>query len=230
MAEAILDKEVPHPVGQFARVWEKADFIARTDDISFDVIWPQKKLKAYVNWSQTINGNSVTFAMKYGEFEMLFTGDQNDKSEKALLKHIKDTGNMDAIACDVLKAPHHGSGHNLEEFIKSEESAAVITVASLGSTGFGQSWKHPSTDVIKWAGGAHRFYSTYTHERRFKWDEMRDAEKREAMQELTHVLIETDGKMFRVVEVDAEEGDPNQPPTVSQVKRANGTRWIKASK
>ncbi len=50
------------------------------------------------------------------------------------------------------------------------------------------------------------------------------------MQELTHVLIETDGKMFRVVEVDVEEGDPNQPLTVNLVKRANGTRWIKASK
>ena len=98
----------------------------------------------------------------------------------------------------------------------------------MGSTGFNQSWKHPSTDVIKWAGGAHRFYSTYIHERRFKWNDMINVKKRDEMKEIKHILIETDGLMFRVVEVEVDSPNLNHPPSVEEVNRANGTRWIKA--
>jgi beta-lactamase superfamily II metal-dependent hydrolase len=230
LAAAILEKEEPQGVGTFERVWENSEFIPNTDDIRFQVMWPPQKLSVYSDWGQTINGNSVTFLLKYRDFEMLFTGDHNEKSEAALIAHLKANGNEALLNCDVLKAPHHGSAHILESFIRPEGAPAVLTVASMGAVGFAQGWKHPSTDVIKWAGGAHRFYSTYIHERRFTWEDMLDAKKHAAMQEIKHILIETDGIMFRIVEIEVDNPDPNNPPSVKKVKRSDGTRWIKASK
>lgn len=134
--------------------------------------------------------------IKYHDFEMLFTGDHNKHSEKALIDHLIQNGKEDLLDYDVLKALHHGSKHNLEEFFKSNGTRPVLTVATMGEYGFNH-WKHPRTDVVKWAGGAHRFYSTYLHERKFKWSDMNTASKRKSMEELTHILIETDGERFR---------------------------------
>ena len=50
------------------------------------------------------------------------------------------------------------------------------------------------------------------------------------MKEYTHILIETDGEWFRIVELpDAEPELIGNPPTVAKTKRGNGTRWIKAN-
>jgi len=237
LAQAIIDKDEPQTVNDFLRVWEGSKFIDEyeksirtgTDDIEIKVIWPQQKLKAYENWSQTVNGNSVTFRIKYHNFEMLFTGDQNELSEKAVLEHLRKKNNEDLLNCDVLKVPHHGSNHNLEEFIVSGQTRPILSVASMGPKGFSTSWKHPSTKVIKWTGGAHRFYSTYIHERKFNWDDMKEEKKRLKMIEKKHILIETDGEWFRLVEVDNLATDLNNPPTIKQTRRGNGTRWIKAN-
>ncbi len=237
LAQAIIDEDESQVINEFSRVWEGNKFIAEYEEsirksiapIEIIPIWPQKKLKAYKDWGQTINGNSVTFKIKYHDFEMLFTGDHNELSEKALVQYLKSQSQEELLVCDVLKVPHHGSKHNLKEFIESNGSSTVISVASMGPFGFGTSWKHPSINVVKWAGGTHRFYSTYIHERRFNWDDMKDEEKRSKMIETKHILIETDGKWFRVVEVDVDATDLNNPPTVKQTRRGNGTRWIKAN-
>jgi beta-lactamase superfamily II metal-dependent hydrolase len=230
LAEAVLVKEMPGRVGRFDRIWADESVVAGFDGIALDVIWPQKTLRAYKsrNWGKTINGNSVTFVLEYGAFQMLFTGDHNKASEPVLLAALKDGGDLDRIVCDVLKAPHHGSKHSVEDFFRPTGSPAVVTVASMGPKGFGRSWKHPSAEAIGWAGGAHRFYSTHIHERRFKWSEMGSVEAKNEMLERKHVLIETDGVMFRVVELDAEEFDGGAVPSVSEVRRSNGTRWIAA--
>ncbi len=229
LAQAVLEKQAPVPVAGFSRTWDDGAFLPQWPDISFKVLWPREMLRSYSTWGETINGNSVTFLLKYKEFEMLFTGDHNEKSERELIASL-EAGNRTAdLRCDVLKAPHHGSAHNMEAFIRPDGRPAVITVASMGEKGFGTSWKHPSPEVIRWAGGAHRFYSTHIHERRFSWDAMRDAGKFSEMLERTHILIETDGLMFRVVEVDARSNDLNNPPPVRKVKRSNGTRWIEAA-
>lgn len=237
LANAITEKEEPQRVSEFYRVWEGERFIKEVEnslgrnlsDIELQVIWPQERLKAYKkNWGKTINGNSVTFRLKYHDFEMLFTGDHNEYSEEALIAHLENNNNEHLLDCDVLKVPHHGSKHNLEKFIVANGTQPVLSVASMGYRGFFTNWHHPSTDVIKWAGKAHRFYSTYIHERRFKWSDMNDEEKHNDMLELKHILIETDGLWFRLVEVDIDANNLNNPPTVQQTRRGNGTRWIKA--
>ena len=228
LARAILDPA--SGVSSFIRAYEGQPFIHEVDDgradltdVELDVLWPQEHLREYggLNWGETINGNSVTFRLDYDEFSMLFTGDHNEHSEEVLLHHLDDTGASDKLNVDVLKIPHHGSGHAYRPFF--EAVAPVISVASQGSRGV-RGWKHPSTDVIKWLGGPHRVYNTHIHERRFSWEDFDE----DRMLEQKHVLIETDGKYFRVVEVHTDAWDLNSPPSVAATRRSHGTRWIKA--
>ena len=166
---------------------------------------------------------------------MVFTGDQNDKSEPALLNFLQTENKMDLLDCDMLKVPHHGSSHGVQEFFKRQGFEPVLAVASMGDVGFKSkqmssgAWEHPSTDVIEWLGGPHRVYHTFAQEKAFKWDDIVSEAKRQSMIEKAHILIETDGKWFRLVEIPVDSGSPLHPPTVTQTRRGNGTQWIKAS-
>jgi hypothetical protein len=82
-------------------------------------------------------------------------------------------------------------------------------------------------------GGAHRTYHTYIHERRFTYDDWTKLSDRDDMLEKadvddgsigTHIVIETDGRWFRLVET----ADPTYVPSVRETRRGNGTRWMTA--
>ena len=152
---------------------------------------------------------------------MLFSGDHNEYSETHWLEFLD--GQEDELKSDVLKIPHHGSQHNAEEFF--DAVAPVVGIASMGSQGFGPKWKHPSEEVVRWMGGSHRIYSTYIHERRFKYEDLSTELARNAFVESSHVVVKTDGNWFRIVEVE----DPTAPvPSVAETKRGDGTRWVSA--
>ncbi|MDJ0982344.1 MAG: hypothetical protein QNI94_12005, partial [Kiloniellales bacterium] len=77
-----------------------------------------------------------------------------------------------------------------------------------------------------WLGGPTRNYHTYIHEDPFTWSEMAGEAARLNMAERSHVLLETDGTCFRVVEVQ-EAGDAGwTPPGVRETGEGHGTRWI----
>ncbi|GAF67517.1 unnamed protein product, partial [marine sediment metagenome] len=167
LAREIVEKDEPEAVGAFSRVWEGEKFIKETEasvredlsDIELKLIWPRRDLEAYKDWSHTINGNCLAFRLEYNDFEILFTGDLNKPSQEALIIYLEKNGNEGLLDCDVLKAPHHGSSHSLKDFIVSNGTPPVLAVASMGKRGFNKGWKHPSSDVIEWVGGAHHFYS-----------------------------------------------------------------------
>ena len=235
LANAVLEEEDPIEVSTFQRCVENGSFIeeresqlnrgADLEGIEFRLIWPLQRARKYGGWSETINGNSVTFRLDYGDFSMLFTGDHNEKSEEKLIEHLNDTYESDLLDVDVLKVPHHGSWHGYETFFR--KIGPVLSVATMGPRGFTTSWRHPSNEVISWLGGSHRVYHTFIHEKRFNWSDLQTIEDREQMHEISHILIETDGVRFRIVEVDAEDGDLISPPTVQQTRRSNGTQWIR---
>ena len=244
LAQALVNRTIAPPFEAFDRAHTGAEFInvapaPAGPQVEFDLIWPEEDLRHYQgrNWGYTINGNSVTFRLRYGDFAMLFTGDHNDESEEALLQVLG--ADPSVLECDVLKVPHHGSDHAIEEFF--EAVSPVVSVVSLGNQGFkskslagSRAWQHPSTDVIQWLGGAHRVYHTFLHERKFKWSQINSEQKRTDMIERAHVLIETDGTWFRLTELPAPEGPAgtaaglHNPPTVQQTRRGNGTRWVRA--
>ena len=242
LAEAIVWNAEDNGLSGFRRAYAGGPIIAEREKelgrdlsgVEFEVIWPLETLSPYGrnDWAETINGNSVTFVLRYRQFEMLFTGDHNEESEEALLDHLRAEGCLGVLNCDVLKVPHHGSSHACERFFQTV--APVVSVASMGDQGFRSkamnrgAWQHPSTEVIGWLGGPHRIYHTFVHERCFRWDGITTEAARQSMIERTHVLDETDGQWFRLVELPLDYGEPNQPPTVRQTRRGNGTRWIRA--
>ena len=241
LAESLLTQESPTKLVAFDRLFSGRAMILGDDsagedfiddgELSFEVIWPLETPSAFGSgsqqWGKTINGNSVTFQLQYGDFQMLFTGDHNAKSEPHLLTHLDSTGITET---DVLKVPHHGSDKADEDWFRDSRINPVLSVASLGSTGFKSkrlsrnAWQHPSTRVIGWLGGSHRVYFTYIHEKRFRWGDLEDQDDHDDMVEEKHILIETDGEWFRLVETD----DPQSIPSVHATRRGDGTRWIRA--
>lgn len=245
LAQSVLRKFQRQELDSFERAFVGAPFINERQtalgspltDVGFKVVWPLATLQSYGgnNWGETINGNSVTFRMDYEEFSMVFTGDQNEKSEPELLQLLRASNQINQLDCDVLKVPHHGSSHGVREFFQREGFEPVLAVASMGDTGFrskqmdSRAWQHPSTDVIEWLGGPHRVYHTHVHEKPFKWEDVTTEAKRRSLIEKAHILIETDGRWFRLVEIPVDSGSPLQPPTVTKTRRGDGTLWIKAS-
>lgn len=240
LAEAVLDAETE----TFSRAFSGSKFINEfekdkvhgipEDTLDFELIWPLDTLKIYKDWSHTINGNSLTFRLEYGEFSMLFMGDHNTESQEAFLEHLKEN-NSEAtfLECDVYKVPHHGSKHYFPGFINHKDFNPVISVASMGSVGFkskqlrSNNWEHPSDEVIKLLGGPHRVYHTYIHEKPFKWKNIKTKKSHSDLVERSHILIETDGTWFRIVELDSDLEELT-PPAVKEIRRTNGTRWIHA--
>jgi beta-lactamase superfamily II metal-dependent hydrolase len=223
-AQAVVQKTTPQAVQSFNRADETAGTLPQfaaaggASAVSLQQIWPKRPPRRYADqfgaWAYTINGNSVSFRLVYGDFEMLFTGDHNEASELDVLAELADAG---VLRSDVLKVPHHGSGRSDKRFF--DAVAPVISVASMGANTHG----HPHANVVKWAGRAHRIYHTHIHERAFPQGNL-DAATKEALKEQSHVLLETDGVWFRIVETK----DPRVVPGVTSVARGNGTRWIKA--
>ncbi len=227
---------------EFRRTYVGGDFIndveqdrrSAVPEVKFELLWPERPALPYKSrdWGYTINGNSLAFRLVFGEFQMLFTGDHNEKSQDSLLSKLVAANRTDALECDVFKVPHHGSYHFDPDFIDSVLDGLVLSVASMGSKGFGHSWKHPNPLLINRLGRAHRFYSTYIHERRFDTSWFRDASALATLVEDDRrtILIETDGDWFRLVEIPVDHENLNVPPTVKSTHSGNGTRWINAKK
>jgi beta-lactamase superfamily II metal-dependent hydrolase len=244
LARAVIDKKEPIRVQTFRRCsWGKPFINERESEIdrgvdlegiTFKLLWPLEHTLDYGDWGKTINGNSLTFRLDYGDFSMLFTGDHNGESEKKLVKRLGKKNRLAFLDVDVLKVPHHGSKDGYLEFFQGLTAGSqgrrirsVLSVASMGKTGLA-TYGHPSSKIVRWLGGPHRVYHTLIHEKTFTDSDTDSKTKREKMCELSHILIETDGKWFRVVEVHKEGGNVNAPPTVPKTGRSHGTRWIQA--
>lgn len=254
LAQAIIE-ESPE-TKWFARSYEDGPFIKEREaklnrgvnlnGIKLELIWPLKSARKYGDWGETINGNSVTFRLEYGDFSMLFTGDHNEKSQKKLIERLEEKGKSELLNVDVFKVPHHGSGgkHVYEQFYQRRDEndkyiRPVLSVASMGEQGFKSkklkknNWQHPDPKVISWLGGSHRVYHTLIEEKKFRWENLTTLAKHKKMYEAepdhSHILIETDGQWFRIVEIDAGGEGPLVPRTVKKTPRGDGTRWIKAN-
>jgi competence protein ComEC len=87
-----------------------------------------------------LNNSSITFMLKYREFEMLFPGDIENESEKTIADRFGSILNA-----DILKAAHHGS-------ITSSTSAILSHIRpdqAIISCGKNNKFGHPSNEVVK---------------------------------------------------------------------------------
>ncbi len=89
--------------------------------------------------SEDQNENSIVGLCEYGNFRALFTGDITTKAEKRL---VSSYGN--ALDCDVLSIPHHGSkSSSSTSFLKA--CSPVYAVISVGAK---NTYGHPTEEAM----------------------------------------------------------------------------------
>lgn len=107
-------------------------------DASAEYTWDQNTRSESV---QKLEGNagSMVLDVSFGEFDMLLTGDVEEKGEEILIQ------NLDKKSYDVLKVAHHGSKNSTSEaFLK-----LVHPKISLISAGKDNSYGHPHEETLE---------------------------------------------------------------------------------
>lgn len=124
--------------GQIIKLDQKADLFVLSP---FDNLENQE--------SNDLNNTSIVNRLVYGDLEILFTGDSEQKLEQKLLDTQAD------IRSDILKVGHHGSKNSTtEEFLKAvAPDAAVIQV------GANNRYHHPTKEVLERLAGV-KIYRT----------------------------------------------------------------------
>lgn len=111
-------------------------------DASFTILGP---VDASAVKSDT-NNYSVVIRLDYGETSFVFTGDAEQKSEKAMLAALSAS----EFKCDVLKVGHHGSTTSTcAEFLAATDPSLAII-----SCGKDNDYGHPNADVVERLEGA----------------------------------------------------------------------------
>ena len=106
------------------------------NDIKLTILHPFESVTG--TETKTPHNDVVVVMLKYGEFEVMLTGDMEAKVERRLIMAGYD------LDSDVLKAGHHGSKtSSSEEFLSAvSPEAAIIQVGSKNRYG------HPSPEVL----------------------------------------------------------------------------------
>ena len=120
-------------------VVETGQKVSIEKNLYFDVLWPSSK---HVVRENNINNNSLVCKMVYQNFSVLFTGDIEERAEKAILKEYKNTN---ILKSTVLKVAHHGSkSSSTEEFLDAvKPKIALIGVGEKNIFG------HPNMGVLE---------------------------------------------------------------------------------
>lgn len=122
--------------------------------LQFDILWPQERVGSTMAWSDPlredlssemvlgknsdVNIVSVVGVLRYGDFEVMLTGDIGFDEEQQLV----DSGRL--MEVDVLKVAHHGSRYSSSsEFIGLVRPK--IAVIQVGENRFG----HPTGEVLE---------------------------------------------------------------------------------
>ncbi len=89
------------------------------------------------------NAASMVLAVKYGEFDMLFTGDVEGEGEGQLTKTLEEQ--YEGCEWEVLKVAHHGSRNSsTEEFLRQIQPAYALI-----SAGQENRYGHPHQETIR---------------------------------------------------------------------------------
>lgn len=105
--------------------------------IVFKIIFPDESMAG--KKVSDVNNYSIVAMLDYGQFEMLLTGDIEEKTERKIL------GLGESVDADILKLAHHGSKtSSMQEFLD-----AVSPEVGLISVGGDNRYGHPSPIIIE---------------------------------------------------------------------------------
>ena len=87
-------------------------------DISAQVLWPN-------SIGENVNDNSIVLELKYGQAEVILTGDAEKNSLAAICQKYGDS-----LKSSIVKVPHHGSQNGINECFwqKASPEYAIISV------------------------------------------------------------------------------------------------------
>ena len=115
--------------------YNEGDTINLDNKTTFEVLNPPSMNTSFAG---NLNNTSICGMLRFGDLEILFTGDIEAEAEKFLLKH------GDNIDCDILKVAHHGGRESTTpDFLNIVKPEAAII--SVGRNNYG----HPSDEVIE---------------------------------------------------------------------------------
>ncbi len=135
----VKSDEMLEELGAFAKagntevieISKEEDFVI--GGVSFDVLNPLGKTSS----TDDKNDNSLVVILRYGEFDMLFTGDIGSTREAIIASGLRK--------CEVLKVAHHGSKNSSgEQFLE-----VVSPELALISCGADNSYGHPAAEVLE---------------------------------------------------------------------------------
>lgn len=109
-------------------------------DLYFDILWPDS---TNVISDNVLNNNSLVCKLEYKNFSMLFTGDIEEKAERAMLEKYKN--DLRILKTTILKVAHHGSKtSSSKEFLK-----AIKPKIALIGVGKDNKFGHPNDGVLE---------------------------------------------------------------------------------
>ena len=125
LRKTISEKKVPY------REISQGDTFSLSDGVVIETKWPKEGFS-----SQDTNEYSLVQLLKFGDFDLLLTGD--------ITHQILDSLDLNSDLIEVLKLPHHGSktGVDNSTFEKIKASVAII------SAGKNNSYHHPHPSVL----------------------------------------------------------------------------------
>lgn len=100
---------------------------------TFTILTDQK-----LDWKDDLNAYSLGVKVTFGENDLIFTGDIEEKGEKKILEKM-------SVDAEILKIGHHGSDTSTcNDFLN-----AVSPEIAIISCGEGNSYGHPHSEIIK---------------------------------------------------------------------------------
>ncbi len=129
-------KETARKAGVPVRFFNTGDSI-RIGDAELLCLHPDREFK-----NDSPNACSVTLSLNYGSFHMLLTGDLEKEGEEAVLKRLRERGN---IRYTMLKTAHHGSKNSTgDAFLSSVQPSAALI-----SCGRKNRYGHPHQELLE---------------------------------------------------------------------------------
>jgi competence protein ComEC len=130
-------------LGRTSRVVAQGDRLW-LDGIQLDVDWPPRGSVPLhpADGGTAINNVSIVLQLRFGQREMLFTGDVEEQIDPQLL--AEGIAQRMAQPLDVLKVAHHGSGTATSDaFVESMDPKVAVI-----SAGWGNPYGHPSPKTV----------------------------------------------------------------------------------
>lgn len=120
----------------------KGDDIRVEEDVSISILWPEEGEAGEEYAEESQNENSLVIMIEYAGVKALATGDIGEDTEEAIWE--SNAGRPEALACDIVAVPHHGSRYSSSDYLVDELAGLQYAVVQVGKNNYG----HPTHEAM----------------------------------------------------------------------------------